>query len=173
MTYQATVHRLADTTEDALMKALDGNLSGDLSDFDMRVHMVRVLMMARHTAVALADTAVAAELSRLWGRFVAPIGLEDVWPGEAAMQAVDETVASDQWKVNAAAAIAVMGRAQVTETTQTTYQTGMAEHGVEYWTRDVEPNACELCQDLADGIMPTSTPMYHHKGCGCTQKPIK
>ena len=41
------------------------------------------------------------------------------------------------------------------------------------WKRRLNRGACELCQDLAGVSLPSHADMYRHKGCGCTQRPIK
>ena len=45
-------------------------------------------------------------------------------------------------------------------------------HGAR-WTRRLNRGACALCQDLAGDVLPSHAEMYRHKGCGCTQRPIK
>lgn len=172
MTYQDSLTKLSEDVHGRLKSVLERAMDGQLDDFEMRALMAAVVAVGRVEAASLADAALAAELTRLWRRFVPAIGLDDVDPQEDAENAVAEALEGDGWKRDAAAAVAVLGRSQVMETAQDTYQRGMREQGVEYWTRDVEPDACEMCQDLATGILPTSTQMIHHKGCGCTQRPF-
>ena len=63
-------------------------------------------------------------------------------------------------------------RAEVLETAQEAGDTATRRHGTP-WTRRLNAGACELCQDLAGETLPSHADMYRHKGCGCTQRPIK
>lgn len=41
------------------------------------------------------------------------------------------------------------------------------------WTRSLNGPACPICTALADGtVLPTTTPMTDHPGCGCTPRPV-
>ena len=48
----------------------------------------------------------------------------------------------------------------------------MTARGVPGWTRVLNQGACVLCRDLAGPVLPGDAPMYHHKGCGCAQRPV-
>ena len=48
----------------------------------------------------------------------------------------------------------------------------MRQQGIPAWTRVLNGDACELCQSLAGDVLPGDAEMYHHKGCGCTQRPV-
>ena len=63
-------------------------------------------------------------------------------------------------------------RAEVLDATQTASGAAVKAHGAP-WERRLNRGACELCQDLAGDVLPSHADMYRHKGCGCTQRPIK
>lgn len=126
---------------------------------------------ARARAVAVADLALAAELSVLRSRIVATIGLEPL--PEPLRPAVEETLASEPYRAAPAAAVAVLGRAVTLQATQDAYAEGMRRHGVELWERVTDTGACEVCRDLARrGPASTEVSPWHHKGCGCSTRPV-
>ena len=63
-------------------------------------------------------------------------------------------------------------RAEVLDAAQTASGRAVRAQGAD-WTRRLNRGACELCQDLAGDTLPSHAEMYRHKGCGCTQRPIK
>lgn len=125
---------------------------------------------SRAQAVALADLALAAELSLLRDALVAPLGIEP--PAPLPATAVVETLDSEQYAADAAAAVGVLARAVTLAAAQEATHEGMRRHDVTHWTRDPNPGACEVCTDLANGIVPVGDAMWTHKGCGCAQRPV-
>lgn len=176
MSFTDSTARLAANVEDELVALHDKVALGVYSEKAFAVLAAGVIAVARAQAVALADVGLATELTKLWQRYVTPIGL-GLDPNEsldAAEAALAETTDSPAWQVNAAAALGVLARSQVYNAAQTAYQEGMRIHGVELWTREADADACPVCLGLADGTeLSTRTPMYRHKGCGCTQRPTR
>lgn len=125
---------------------------------------------ARARAVALADLALAAELSRLRRTVVNPVGLEP--PPPLTEDIVTDTLDSEPYRLDALAAVAVLGRAVTLDAAQQATQDGMRAHEVRYWTREPNAGACEVCEDLADGLVSVEEVMWTHKGCGCAQRPV-
>jgi hypothetical protein len=168
-----TMARFAQRVEDDLV-ALHNRLDvGELTMPDFVALATVLLVRARAAGVAVADLALAAELSVLLGRAVPALGLPV--PDElltTAHAAVEDTVTSPQYQVNAAAAVAVLGRSQALEAVQDAYTEGLRERRVPAWTRVLNGGACGLCADLAGDVLPGHAEMYHHKGCGCSQRPI-
>lgn len=165
MSYTDSVAAVADRTEAALLAARED------PTVDFLPVAVALLTRARAHAVALADLGLATDLTRLWRRYVAPLGLpapDEPVPVEEVAAAAALTPAT------AAVALGVVARATVLGAAQTTYIAGLDSHGVESWTRETNAGACPLCEDMADGTeLPTTTPMWHHKGCGCTPRPTQ
>lgn len=148
--------------------------AGEITTEEFILVATALLVRANARGVALADLAAAAELSALRGIAVPAIGLP-VPEGieEATTGAVEETLTSASYVAGAAAAVAVLGRSQALSAVQVAYGTALQQQGADGWTRVLNTGACELCQDLAGDVLPTDTPMYHHKGCGCSQRPVE
>lgn len=165
-----TLARLAQRVADQLT-ALHARLEGGTLDEDGFLDLALALLDgARARAVALADLALAAELSALRGRVILAVGIEPPAPLPASV--VTDTLDSDQYAIDAAAAVAVLGRAVTLDAAQLATQDGMRAHGVRYWTREPNAGACEVCEDLADGLVSVDEVMWTHKGCGCAQRPV-
>lgn len=165
MSYTDSVATLATRTEAALLAARDD------PDHEFVPVAVALLTRARATATALADVGLATDLSRLWARYVAPLGLP---VPDDRLPVADVVAAAALPPATGATALGVVARAVVHESATTTYIAGLEEHGVATWTRETNAGACPLCKELADGSeFPTTTPMWHHKGCGCTPRPTQ
>ena len=67
---------------------------------------------------------------------------------------------------------AMEARAEVLGTAQVASRRAIRAHGAG-WVRKPNSGACEVCTSLRnDQPIPADTPMWTHKGCGCTQKPL-
>lgn len=166
--------KFARQVEDSLVAVHNRLDAGEIVMEEFIALATMLLIRAKAKGISLADLAVAAELSALRGVAVPAAGLSVPDGVEmATARAVEDTVSSDQYKANAVAAVAVLGRSQALEAVQDSYGQALRQQDVQGWTRVLNAGACELCQDLADGVLPSSTPMYHHKGCGCSQKPVE
>lgn len=165
----ATLGALADRAA-AQLVALHGRYTdGHLTREDFAALALAFLDGARAQAVALADLALAAELTVLREQVASPLGLA---PAPIATGEVTDTLDSERYQADAVAAITVLARATTLAAAQDATTEGMTVHGVQQWTRDPNDGACPVCTDLAAGTVPTTTPMWTHKGCGCTQRPV-
>lgn len=146
--------------------------AGDITEAQFRA--LAAASLARHGAkgAAVADAALAASLSVLVGSLTVGTGEMDD-PAEGAAEAVEETLGSEAFSRDPSAAVAVMGSSFALAAVQDSYSKGMQSQGVSLWVRVPNPGACEMCQDLADAVMPVSVDMYHHKGCQCIQTPVE
>lgn len=168
-----TLGALAEQASDKLVSIHNFVDAGQASLEQFQGAALVVLMQAKVRSVALADLALAAELTRLRGDLVPPLGLglpEDA--DTATSQAIEDTLTSPQYALNAAAAVAVLGRAETLAAAQDATSRGMVRSEIEGWTRVLNAGACELCQDLAGEVLPRNAIPYHHKGCGCTIRPV-
>jgi hypothetical protein len=169
MTYTETLDKLAAETEAQVVAAFRSWEEGLLSLSDFLAVATAYLAAAGNRATALADTALAAFLTATLGQPVAALGLipEDVdRRTELATLAAREDLADPPGRFGRFA------RAVTLAAAQDAYSAAMRERGIPAWTRVLNAGACELCQDLAGEVLPGSAPMYHHDGCGCTQRPI-
>ncbi len=119
-------------------------------------------------ATALADVSLAAFLSAATGRAVPTLGIV---PPEVDHRPELATIAATTG-VDLADSYATHARATTLATAQDAYGQAMVAQRVPSWTRVLNSGACELCQDLAGAVLPGDAEMYHHRGCGCTQRPV-
>lgn len=171
MSYTDTMAEFAQLTEDECVKILNLYDTGQLDRQEFIQILTGTLVVRADEAAQLADIALATQLTALRNRVVVPIGLTTDLDATAArvQPEVDAAVDSD----NRVYAVAVLARALVLNTAQDVFQQGMSDHGVEYWKRVPNTGACEVCQDLADGIVPIEQEPWFHKGCGCATTPIE
>lgn len=165
-----TLGRLAQRVADQLTALHTRYEDGDLTRAEFVTVASSLLDGASARAVALADVALAAEVSRLRRTVAVPLGLAPPAPTPEAT--VTDTLDSPQYEQDAAGAIAVLGSAVTLAAAQDATQTGMSEHGMRFWKRDPNAGACEVCEDLADGLVSVDQVMWTHKGCGCAQRPV-
>lgn len=165
-----TLGRAAQRVADQLVALHARHEAGRITREEFIALALAFLDAARARAVALADVALAAELSRLRSRIVNPLGL----PPPAALEesVVADALDSDPYRADALAAVGVLARAVTLHAAQEATQEGMRAQEVRFWTRDPNAGACEVCEDLADGLVSTDEVMWTHKGCGCSQRPV-
>lgn len=124
-------------------------------------------------AASLAVLAVSAELSRLTGGVRAP---STAGPGYDIEQAVRDEIngqtSTASFQADGATAMGIAGAAAVLGAYQATSQRAMKTEGATFYRREVGPDACPICQDLADIVLPTGREQWHHKGCACIAVPV-
>lgn len=176
MSYQDTVAEIAARAEADLVAITRRWQAKEITDQQHTVETMAVLILAISEAAAVADAGAAIELTRLWKRHVLPLGLvadpENIDTDLRIL--VIDMVASDTWEADPEAATGVLARAVVLGTAAEVYGTALRKQGVKRWTRLPNSGACEICMELADGSeLPMDQEMWHHKGCGCVQKPTE
>lgn len=169
MTYTDTLDALATSTEAVLTGLYARWEAAQITGAQFRILAVAALLRAGARGVGMADLALAAFLSVDGGRPVPALGL--ALPASAPAR-YTAAVALMLAGAVTPESVAVLGRSETLATAQDAYADGMRQHGVGAWTRVLNAGACELCHDLAGDVLPVSADMYHHKGCGCTQRPI-
>jgi len=168
MTYTETLDKLATTTAAQVLAAFESWQEGLIEYAHFLAVAAAYLSAAGNKGTALADTALAAYLSIETGRAVPTLGMV---PPEVDHRPALATIAATTG-VDLAEKFATHTRATTLATAQDAYGDAMTERGIPGWTRVLNGGACELCQDLAGDVLPGDAPMYHHKGCGCTQRPV-
>lgn len=174
MTYTDTLAAFAAATETVIVALHDRYESGEIGEAQFVALATAVLIRAGAQGAALADLALAAVLTVQRQRPVPALGLtapEDT--EQRARTAVTDTLTGHPYRADPRAAVAVLARAESLSAAQNAYAAGMPAHGVTAWTRVLNADACELCQELAGPVLPASAEMFHHKGCGCTQQPVE
>lgn len=163
--------QVRDDVRTRVLGAYGEHEDGKLTRAQLVARLVAVLKVTSSQAATLADQFTALEMEEIDGKRRQPTGNFDALLDDDDALLVDELQAS--WsKPDPAEALAVAGTAITLLALQSSRESALKDQGAEYWTRGVETDACELCQDLSTGIMPMSTPMFHHRGCGCSQDPI-
>ncbi len=168
MNYTETLDRLATATEEQVVAAFESWQDKLIDYADFLAVATAYLSAAGNRATALADTALAAFLTTATAAPVPVLGLlppeVDHRPELATITAMTGVVVADK--------LTVYARATTLATAQDAYSEGITRRGIPGWTRVLNGGACELCQDLAGPVLPGDVPIYHHKGCGCTQRPV-
>lgn len=171
MSLHDTMDKLSAQAQKAVLSLWERWSEGDITDDQFKALAAAALARYGAKGAAVADVALTASLTSLIGSVIVATGdLAD--PADGAMEAVNDTLDSEAFKRDPSGAVAVMGSAFALAAMQEAYSRGMRDQGVELWVRVPNAGACQMCQDLADAYMPASVDMYHHKGCGCIQKPV-
>ena len=168
MTYTETLDKLATTTAAQVDAAFRSWQQGLITQADFLAVAAAYLTAAGNQGTALADVALAVWLSVELGEAVPVLGL---LPRQVDHRPELATIAA-LVGIDLAQRFATYARATTLATAQDAYGQAMTVRGVPGWTRVLNAGACELCQDLAGDALPGDAPMYHHKGCGCTQRPV-
>ena len=168
MTYTETLDKLATTTAAQVLAAFESWQEGLIEYAHFLAVAAAYLSAGGNRATALADTALAAFLTTATAAPVPTLGLI---PPEVDHRPELATIAA-LVGIDLAQRFATYARATTLATAQDAYGDAMTERGIPGWTRVLNGGACELCQDLAGDVLPGDAPMYHHKGCGCTQRPV-
>lgn len=172
MSYTDVLAQLADYAETNLVELWRRWQAGQLTEAEFVAAAVAAMARTGSTAVGLADLALAAFLTADRRAPVPTLGLlpeaepDRLRTGLLALLAVLPDLPDPEARVGR------HGRAEALSAAQDAYGTGMREAGVQAWTRVLNSGACELCRDLAGPVLPASADMYHHPGCGCTQRPV-
>ena len=164
----------AASTEGDLVALWERWEAGELTYEEFVALALVLLVRTRARAVALADVGLAADLSLATGEAVPTVGLppEDDAP-DLARTALLAALAAEAYRRDPSAAVAVLARSQALEAVQEATVAAMREQpDVVGWTRVLNAGACELCRDLAGDVLPVHADMYHHRGCGCSTRPV-
>ncbi len=153
---------LAQRAADRLAVLWDRWEARELTREEFIASAVAVLGVSRARAVALADLGAAADMTQATGAVVAPLGL-------APPAVVGTAVLAD---LDSRGAAEVEGRAQTLTAAQDAHHEALQTHGAQGWVRVLNAGACVLCRDLAGDVLPISATPYHHKGCGCSTRPV-
>ena len=166
--YTETMAALATSTETQVLAAFRSWQEGNITQADFYAVAAAYLSAAGNRGTALADVALAAWLSVELGEAVPVLGL---LPRQVDHRPALATIAATTG-VDLAAKFSTHARATTLATAQDAYGQAMTERSIPGWTRVLNGGACPLCQDLAGDVLPGDAEMYHHKGCGCTQRPV-
>lgn len=164
--------RVADDTEAKVKALFARHERGELNRSELVVELAVALRTSVAVAIALADKFTAMELGRLPGGWVPD---DDAHADEVILQELHDAYpdeVDDDRRAAVLGALVVVGRAVTLDALQQGRTMALKGHDVRYWRRSPEPGACEVCEDLADGIISIDQVMWTHRGCGCGQDPV-
>lgn len=164
--------RVADDTEAKVKALFRRHERGELNRSELVVELAVLLRTSVAVAILLADKYTAMELGKLPGGWV-PADDEDA--DEVILQELNDAYpdeAADDHRAAVLGALVVVGRAITLDALQQGRTQALKGQDVRYWRRSPEPGACEVCHDLADGIISIDQVMWTHRGCGCGQEPV-
>lgn len=174
MSYHGTLNRLTDDVQVKVLTAYESWQAGALTQ-DQFVELTAALIARANTrAVALADLALATTLSVELGQVRPTVGVQAPDDVERLRDAVTTLVVAAA-AVDVTARLGRLATAEPAAAAQIAWIDGMGQwDDVEGWMRQLDADACELCQSWAadDVVFPTTTKMLHHPGCQCTPKPM-
>ncbi len=169
MTYTETLAKLATDVERQVAAAYAAHEAGRLTETEFVAVAAAFVAAGANRGTGLADVALAATVSTMTSRPVPTVGVLPASVDHAGP--VRALLARDDLP-DVGARLGTHARAETLSAAQDAYGEAMTRQGVPAWTRVLNSGACELCQDLAGDVLPGDAPMYHHKGCGCTQRPV-
>ncbi len=168
--YTVTLDRLGESAG-ALLAGLGARLAaGEITEEEFLALVSAAVLTSRSKATGLADTALAAALSVARGSAVPALGL--LPPADATEVLAAVRAALSGAREQLPDVLHVEGRADALATAQDAYSEGMRRRAVPAWQRVPNADACPLCVKFALDVLPGSVPMFHHKGCTCTQRPL-
>lgn len=148
------------------------HVAGKLPRPELVARLVVLLKVTVEAATSLADKFTVVQMEDIDGQRRETTGQFVTWLPEAEGELVDELQAAFS-APDVAEALMVAGSAVTLAHMQEARQAALKDQGAEFWVRGVEADACEICTDLATGILPMSQAPWFHKGCGCSQEPIE
>lgn len=173
MSIHDSLARVADGGRSELERLYRRHDTGDLDFNEFLALAVTDGTRRSEAAASLASLAVAMEASRAGGELRPPTAPE--WsddPVGTVRMAVMEQTTTQSYALDPAAAMGICGAAVVMAAYQEATNRAMRDQQVEFYRREVEPDACEICADMADIILPVSHDQWHHKGCQCVAVPV-
>jgi len=171
MSYRDVVAGLGAATERDVLVVYDRFVAGDLGHHEAVAVMAAIVAKANHKATTIADLSLAATLMLQLRKPVATLGLTP--PADDPDRLVKAVTTLLAIETLTRERVARLARAEPLGRAADAYSEGIRRNErVTGWTRQVSPNACKVCQDLAGDVLPDSVPMYHHPGCTCTPIPV-
>ena len=164
--------RVADDTEAKVRALFRRHERGELNRSELVVELAVMLRTSMAVSIALADKYTAMQLGRLPGGWVPDDGEQIDEAVLAEVHAAYPDEVPDDHRPAVLSALVVVGRAVTLDALQKGRTMALKGHDVRYWRRSPEANACEVCEDLADGIVSIDEVMWTHRGCGCGQEPV-
>lgn len=169
MTYQRDLQALADTAEAQAANLYSAYKSGKIDEATFKAATVEVMLVLMHAANQVADAALAKLLTQQTGTMVMPIGTVSIDAPDHLAKALETILLNP----NSDMSIRRLARSETLSSAQLGWGTAMQQQpGVTGWTRGIHAGACDICQRLTGTVLSLATPIWHHPGCTCYQKPV-
>lgn len=172
MTYEENVKALADRTSAALTALWDGREELELDFYEFRAAAGSLLAAANAKGVTIAQLTLAGYLQQEL-RYIPPFAalkVEDAAPRlEKALTTITES------PLDTTMQLVRLARSEVLKAAGNGfYEAVKFSPYVDYYTRGLESNACQLCIWLnKEGFeYPVGQEMYMHPGCTCHPVPV-
>ncbi len=169
MTYRDDQVRLADQSQQQVANLYAAYQTGKLTHEQFKAAALQVMLVMMAAANKLADVTLAKLVSQNIGTEVVATGVVSSDASDRLDKALDTVLANP----NSDMAIRRLANSATLEAAQLGWGNALRNQpGVNAWTRQTRPGACDICQKLTGSVLSLSTPMYHHPGCTCIQKPV-
>ena len=172
------VHRLGEHTARMLAGLWQQHQDGDLTRGEL-VDLAVVILRVSHAQARLAAEAAFTAWKMEHGLPADPENVEQsaeyVDPDSRLVEAMRTVLDTSETSSETAMRIERLGRGEATAAAHAALMGAMRASGVvRGWRRVTEPDACELCNDLAarDELLDTDIDMYRHTGCACVPLPV-
>lgn len=161
----------------------DSVSAGSLTPDEFLAIASAAIARANAQGAALADIGLTAEVvrqvrhpARPLGLGANPLALDQARIADALRTAIADQQAEQDVEQAAAAQrnrIAQTARSEPLVTVANATQAGMRHRRAHGWVRELDLNACKVCEGWADGVVRSvDTHMARHLGCGCIQQPV-
>ena len=173
------VGRLADRTEAEIAALFTRFERGQLGRPEFVALAAALIARARVQGVGLADLVLTSEVIRALRTRAAPLGLTPPDGDAERLQGsvtsvLDQEIAGAkdraQLRESQRVRLIRLGRDSAAESAVWAYSAAMVARGARGWIRVTDANPCQVCSNLADGVVRSpSVTMKRHTGCCCTQ----
>lgn len=173
MTYAEETQANATAAQATVLALVATYAAKELVPAELAALTAATVARANARAVLLADLGLAATLSRLRRGPVPHLGLTlPLSERDRIAEAISTTLDGDEAEYGIR--LGRLANAEPLETGRQAFHEGMAVQGVQGWTRQAQPDACQLCKSLADGsVVPINKKIIDHPGCACRAVPVE
>lgn len=165
--------KLTARTEREINRLYQRFQAGEITQAQFEALAAAVLERARRRGATLADLTLAVAIQ------ASPVGVELPDTEQERLRGsvqsvitkdVETATTSEEKRESIATRLARLARDSPAEAAVWAMGIAMARQGISGWTRQTSTKPCQMCANLADGVVrPPSVQMIRHTGCGCIQ----
>jgi hypothetical protein len=169
LSYRQQQAQLADHAEAQIGALHAAYAQGKVDRAGFTAAAVALLAVVMEAAVQQADQALADMLAEEGDTEAVPTGVVGPDAEDALTKAVSTVLDGDDPE----AGLGRLARWRVFEAGQFGWGDALQRQpNVTGWTRQARGGACATCRGLTGPTLPLTTPIWHHQGCQCVQKPV-